>query len=146
MHGLYLYALLSYNSNSDIFGLKGNAVNSFDLNGTSYPLIWGGDAFNITIGSSPDDTKSCMSDALNVNMLAGAIVLCESIFDGSNILYANGTGIIMVDQTQDYALSYPLPATVITPEDVRKVMEYIRTTEYENLAFALLLPDSNQYC
>ncbi|XP_012835449.1 PREDICTED: cucumisin-like [Erythranthe guttata] len=114
--------------------LTGISINSFDLNGTSYPLVWGGDAANISIGASSDNTRTCMleSDEMNYGMLAGAIVLCENPFDAaaSNIFHFNGTGVIMVDNAPQYASSYPLPATVISPDDLRKVMQYIKTTKY----------------
>ncbi|KAL0329704.1 UNVERIFIED_CONTAM: Cucumisin [Sesamum radiatum] len=113
--------------------LTGISINSFDLNGTSYPLIWGGDAVNYTMGSSSDYTKYCEADAMNHDMLVGKIVLCEGLQDGSAILLANGIGIVMMDRTvinPNYAFSYPLPATLISPDDGRKVMEYIRSTKY----------------
>ncbi|KAI3468815.1 hypothetical protein Pfo_025478 [Paulownia fortunei] len=103
--------------------LTGISINSFDLNGTSYPLIWGGDAVNYTFGSK----------AMNLDMVAGKIVLCEGLQDGSAILLANGIGTVMVDPTiinPAYAFSYPLPATLISPDDAKKVMEYIRSTKY----------------
>ncbi|KAK4435250.1 Cucumisin [Sesamum alatum] len=113
--------------------LTGISINSFDLNGTSYPLIWGGDAVNYTMGSTSDYTRYCEADAMNLDMLVGKIVLCEGLQDGSAILLANGIGIVMMDPTvgsPDYAFSYPLPATLISPDDGRKVMEYIRSTKY----------------
>ncbi|KAI3453644.1 hypothetical protein Pfo_010307 [Paulownia fortunei] len=99
--------------NGQIF--TGITINSFDLNGTSYPLIWGGVAANYTIGS-----------------MAGKIVFCEALSDGSGILLANGIGIIMADVlvvNPDVAFSWPLPATLISPEDGKSVLEYIRSSD-----------------
>lgn len=113
--------------------MKGMAVNSFDLNGTTYPLIWGGDAVNITFASSPDYARLCTPDGLNLDMIPGKIVVCEGYRqDGSTILLANGIGSVIVskdDIDHDYAFTYPLPATLITPDNARKVMAYIRSTE-----------------
>lgn len=114
--------------------MKGISVNIFDLNGTSYPLIWGGDAANYTFGSNPDYARFCNLDGLDVDMVAGKIVLCEHAEDGSGILQANGVGTVIVGEdviNPDYAFSYSLPATLISPGDARKVMEYIRSTKYE---------------
>lgn len=111
--------------------MKGILINTFDLNGTSYPLIWGGDAANYTIGSSPDYAKFCLEGAMNNDMLAGKIVYCEALFDGATILLANGIGTIMSDvtvDTPDYSFSWPLPATFISPEDGKKVLNYIRSS------------------
>ncbi|XP_057775700.1 cucumisin-like [Salvia miltiorrhiza] len=111
--------------------LSGILINTFDLNGTSYPLIWGGDAANYTIGSSPDYAKFCLDGAMNTDMVAGKIVYCEALFDGATILLANGVGTIMSDvtfDTPDYSFSWPLPATFISPEDGKKVLNYIKSS------------------
>ncbi|KZV55861.1 cucumisin-like [Dorcoceras hygrometricum] len=113
--------------------LTGITINTFDLNGTTYPLIWGGDAVNYTIGSSPEFARFCLGDTMNTDMLAGRIVFCEAEQDGSTILLAKGVGTIMSDEwiiNPAYAFSYPLPATLISPEDGKKVLEYIRSTNY----------------
>ncbi|KAL3599004.1 hypothetical protein D5086_006922 [Populus alba] len=49
----------------------------------------------------------------------------------SDILLANGVGVIMSDSfySVDFAFSFPVPATVISNEDRVKVLNYIRTTE-----------------
>lgn len=114
--------------------MKGITINAFDLNGTSYPLIWGGDAANYTIGSSPDIARYCITGAMNADIVAGKIVFCEALWDGSGILLANGVGTIMADVlvvNPDVAFSWPLPATLISPEDGKSVLEYIRSTEWD---------------
>ncbi|XP_057812474.1 subtilisin-like protease SBT4.3 [Salvia miltiorrhiza] len=112
--------------------LTGIAVNSFDLNGTSYPLMWGGDAVNYTFGYSPAYASTCDEEAMNHAMIPGKIVMCEGYRqDGSTILLSNGVGSVIVGQDEinpDYAFTYPLPATLISPEDAKKVMAYIRST------------------
>ncbi|KAK6158093.1 hypothetical protein DH2020_005407 [Rehmannia glutinosa] len=103
--------------------LTGISINTFDLNGTSYPLIWGGDAVNYTYGSTTDYTQYCEEDAMNLDMLAGKIVLCDGLQDGLFITQANGIGIVIFDSTivnPAYAFSYPVPATLINPEDSKK--------------------------
>ncbi|KAL2543952.1 subtilase family protein [Forsythia ovata] len=113
--------------------MKGISINNFDLNGTSYPLIWGGSAANYTIGSSSDYSKYCLPGAMSTDIVAGKIVFCEALYDGSGILLANGIGTIMADVLvvdPDFAFSFPLPATLISPEDGHKVLDYIRSTDY----------------
>ncbi|XP_073307156.1 cucumisin-like [Primulina huaijiensis] len=112
--------------------LTGIIINAFDLNGTSYPLIWGGDGANYTIGSSPDIARFCINGAMSTDKVAGKIVFCEALADGSAILAANGIGTIMSDVlvvNPDVAFSWPLPATLISPEDGKTVLDYIRSTE-----------------
>ncbi|KAL0324368.1 UNVERIFIED_CONTAM: Cucumisin [Sesamum calycinum] len=84
--------------------------------------------------------KACRQNATwkwsNVH-LAGKIVFCEALWDGSGILLANGVGTIMADvlvENPDYAFSWPLPATLISPEDGKIVLEYIKSTEWKSTA------------
>ncbi|XP_044477304.1 cucumisin-like [Mangifera indica] len=108
----------------------GLSINSFDLNGTTYPLIWGGDAANYTAGADPGLSKYCITGAMNSYKVAGKIVLCETLWDGSGILIADGVGTIMADSSiTDVAFNYPLPATQISTEDGQAILDYIRTTE-----------------
>lgn len=113
--------------------MKGIAVNSFDLNGTSYPLIWGGDAVNYTFGSSPEYARLCDAEWMNIDMIHEKIVVCEGYRqDGSDILLSGGYGTVIVGQDEinpDYAFTYPLPATLISPDDAKTVMTYIKSTK-----------------
>ncbi|KAH7549499.1 hypothetical protein ACOSP7_025688 [Xanthoceras sorbifolium] len=108
----------------------GLSINSFKLFGTSYPLIWGGDAANYSAGADPDIARSCATGAMNSYKVAGKIVFCEALWDGSGILLANGLGTIMADSSiTDFSFNYPLPATLISTEDGLQILDYIKTTE-----------------
>lgn len=113
--------------------MKGIAINSFDLKGKTYPLIWGGDAANYTSGYGTDDGRICLSPgAMNLEAVEGKIVICEGIQDGSTVLLANGVGTVMVNTeaiSTDYAYSFPLPVTFISPDDAAKVMDYVKSTK-----------------
>ncbi|WCJ26143.1 Subtilisin-like protease [Euphorbia peplus] len=110
--------------------ITGLSINNFMMNGT-YPLIWGGDAANYSAGADPNIAKFCIDGALNSYIAAGKIVFCEAIWDGSGVLLANGVGTIMADAeySNDFAFSYPLPATVINVADGQQVLNYIRSSE-----------------
>ncbi|XP_040987821.1 cucumisin-like [Juglans microcarpa x Juglans regia] len=108
----------------------GLSINSFNLYGKSFPLIWGGDAANYSAGADTEISKFCSLGTLNSYEVLGKIVLCESLDDGTGVLLANGVGTIMADSSfKDYAYNYPLPATVISTEDGLRVLDYIRSTE-----------------
>ncbi|XP_047341136.1 cucumisin-like [Impatiens glandulifera] len=110
--------------------ISGLSVNNFELNGTSFPLVWGGDAANYTVGSNPEISSFCFEGSMNSLLVEGKIVLCNGLSDGSGILSVNGLGTIMVDSTySDFAFNYPLPTTVISNEDGIKVLDYIRSEE-----------------
>ncbi|XP_073111214.1 cucumisin [Elaeis guineensis] len=106
----------------------GNSINPFPLMGT-YPLIYGGSAPNISAGESGDISRYCYPGVLNSYKTEGKIVLCDAIWDGSGVLMANGVGVIMSDsEYSDFAFSYPLPATLISVEDGKQILEYIQST------------------
>ncbi|XVE64915.1 hypothetical protein DITRI_Ditri07aG0140600 [Diplodiscus trichospermus] len=114
--------------NGQVF--TGLSINSFELLGNSYPLIWGGDAANYSAGGSLDLSKYCITGLLNSYKVEGKIVYCETLWDGTGVLEANGVGTIMADdEITDFAFNYPLPATQISSSDGKKVLDYIRTTE-----------------
>ncbi|XP_062146366.1 cucumisin-like [Alnus glutinosa] len=114
---------------------NGLSINSFNLGGQSFPLIWGGDAANYSVGADPAISKYCSPGSMNSNKVRGKIVLCENpsdgtFEDGTGILIGHGVGTIISDPSiTDFAISYPLPATVISTEDGLQILDYIRTTE-----------------
>nr|XP_010919429.2 cucumisin [Elaeis guineensis] len=112
--------------NGQIF--TGNSINPFRLAGT-YPLIYGGSAPNISAGASGDISKYCFRGALNSYKTEGKIVLCGTILDGSGVLMADGLGVIMSSpKYSDFAFSYPLPATLVSVEDGKQILDYIQST------------------
>ncbi|KAJ9706670.1 hypothetical protein PVL29_001915 [Vitis rotundifolia] len=101
----------------------GLSVNSFELNGTTFPLIWGGDAANVSAGYSSDISRYCIPDTLNSYKIKGKIVLCDILWDGSGVLLADGVGTIMADLITDFAFNYPNPlATILFSETWKDVM------------------------
>lgn len=108
--------------------LQGNAINSFELNGTTFPLIYGGDAINVSAGSNKEISSACVPGSLNSYKVEGKIVVCDTIWDGSGVLMADGLGAVMSsNRFSDLAFSYPLPATLLNPEDGAKVADYAQT-------------------
>jgi len=96
--------------------MKGIAINSFNLNGTSLPLIWGGDAANYSAGAYPDISKYCYNGDLSSYKVQGKIVFCE--------------GAVVADSSiTDVGYSLPLPATIISVEDGLTILNYIRSKE-----------------
>ncbi|KAJ4836976.1 hypothetical protein Tsubulata_025287 [Turnera subulata] len=111
--------------------LTGLSINNFELNGTSYPLIYGGDAANYSSGSDPELAARCYGGNLNSYKVSGKIVFCKYMDDGFGVRTAGGLGMIMVDAYSsftDVAFSFSLPATAISVGDGQKVLDYIRST------------------
>lgn len=112
------------------FWLQGHAINTFELNGTSFPLIYGGDAPNVSAGASGDISRFCDPGSLNSYKVQGKIILCDGINGGSGITKADGLGTIMSDsEYSDFAFSYALPATLLTIEDGVQALNYVQSTE-----------------
>ncbi|KAK0598837.1 hypothetical protein LWI29_038482 [Acer saccharum] len=109
--------------NGQIF--TGVAINNFELIGTPLPLIWGGNAANYSAYSIPLRSRFCDPGVLNSHKVKGKIILCEGIGDGSEIIRAGGVGVVMTGlHFEDYAFSFPLPVTLISKQDIAKLLEY----------------------
>uniref|UniRef100_F6HP89 Cucumisin n=1 Tax=Vitis vinifera TaxID=29760 RepID=F6HP89_VITVI len=67
--------------NGQIF--SGIVINNLELNGT-YPLIWGGDAANVSAQETPLSSADCLPGDLDSRKVKGKIVLCEFLWDGSD--------------------------------------------------------------
>ncbi|TXG70828.1 hypothetical protein EZV62_005763 [Acer yangbiense] len=111
--------------------ITGVVINNFELNGTSFPLIWGGDAPNISNHRVSLDSEACyFLDDMNSRKIKGKIVLCEVIWDGSGVIMAGGVGVIMpAPEFNDVGFSFPFPTTLIKYEDFPGIMEYIKSTK-----------------
>lgn len=78
-------------------------------------------------------SRQCLPGDLDSGKVKGKIVLCESRSSGAGVIMADGVGAIMPGQIlNDIAFPLPLPATMISREDINKVLEYIRTSKYSN--------------
>ncbi|KAM0948336.1 putative cucumisin [Dioscorea sansibarensis] len=108
---------------------QGPAVNTFDLKDTMYPLLYGGDAPNTSAGYDGSTSRYCYDGTLDEDLVRGKVVLCDLLTDASGPLNAGAVGTVMLNGGyDDYAFSYPLPATVLTPLDLGNVSAYINTT------------------
>ncbi|KAG2699213.1 hypothetical protein I3760_07G183000 [Carya illinoinensis] len=107
----------------------GSAINSFDLNGTLFPLTWAGDATNYSANSISEISSHCYPGTLDSKKVEGKIVLCEGRSDGSAIIMANGVGVIMPSRPMDnLAAPFPLPSTLISTENISEVLDYITSS------------------
>ncbi|KAK6947704.1 Subtilisin-like protease, fibronectin type-III domain [Dillenia turbinata] len=110
--------------------MQGTAINTFDLNGTSYPLIWGGDAVNFSVGANSEIASYCWWGALSSTQVQGKIVLCDGVDEGSGILVANGVGAIWsYSFLNDVSFNWDIPTTIVSGEDGQRILDYIKTSE-----------------
>ncbi|CAL2243609.1 unnamed protein product [Prunus armeniaca] len=106
----------------------GSAINNFDLKGDMFPLIWGGDASNYPVNANSETSKYCNAGDLDSQKIKGKIVLCN--YRSNGILHTDGVGVIMPFQSvDDPAFSYHITTTLISPEEIPKVLDYIKTSK-----------------
>ncbi|TYI62862.1 hypothetical protein E1A91_D10G277000v1 [Gossypium mustelinum] len=104
----------------------GTSINTFDLKGKFYPLIWGADAPKY----SSSESRVCLPGSLNETLVKGKIVLCDYLDFMEGPLQAGVVGaLIRDDGFKDFAYTFMLPALVLGLTDGRDILHYINTTK-----------------
>ncbi|KAJ6814974.1 cucumisin-like [Iris pallida] len=108
---------------------EGVAINTFELNKTSYPLVYGGNVPNTSAGYDGSTSRYCYEGSLDTTLVNGTIVLCDTLNDGSGPLLSGAAGTVMLaGDYMDYAYSFPLPVTTLSTDDSGNVGLYINST------------------
>ncbi|KAJ1389148.1 Peptidase S8/S53 domain [Sesbania bispinosa] len=106
---------------------EGISINTFDLKGEFYPIIYGGDAPNTSAGSDETSSRICYMNSLDKNLVKGKIVLCEGGM-GIGALKAGAVGILTQGQiSRNDAYSYPLPASFLDLKDGADIFDYVKS-------------------
>ncbi|KAA8539667.1 hypothetical protein F0562_026359 [Nyssa sinensis] len=107
---------------------EGVAINTFGLNDTMYPLIYGGDAPQK--GHGGYESRFCRGDSLDPTLVNGTIVLCDALnFGADGAVSAGAIGTVMQDNGfKDFALSFPLPASYLSSINGTEIFQYINST------------------
>ncbi|KAJ4964338.1 hypothetical protein NE237_024277 [Protea cynaroides] len=107
--------------------LQGHTINSFILNGTTHPLLYGKE---VTKTCSEDDARRCEFGCLDSSLVKGKIILCDDNFEEipSGSPHALGT-IISTPFVYDYSTISPLAATQLSSEDGLRVKSYWNSTK-----------------
>ena len=110
--------------------LKANAINTYNVDNTSHPLIWGGNATNFSANYIPRESSLCFPGALNSDKVKGSIVLCEDNDDGSGVLMAGGAGVIFPNPPdRNYAEHYLFQTASVSNTEISQVLEYIKSSK-----------------
>ncbi|KAJ1422275.1 Peptidase S8/S53 domain [Sesbania bispinosa] len=97
---------------------EGTSVNSFDLKGELYPIIYAGDAPNTKGGYDGSISRFCFDDTLDENLVKGKIVLCDSRSKAAGPFYAGAVGALIQGQTfRDLTPSLPLAGSYLDLHD-----------------------------
>ncbi|CAN0841538.1 unnamed protein product [Linum grandiflorum] len=105
---------------------------SYELVGTTIPLVWAGDLANYSAGFDTHYAENCFRGGLDSNKAAGNIILCNgehANFIGA--MMANGAAAILPfrDPYIDVVYTYPFPIIRVSRGQCDAILEYIRTTK-----------------
>ncbi|KAG6579375.1 hypothetical protein SDJN03_23823, partial [Cucurbita argyrosperma subsp. sororia] len=100
---------------------NGVTINTFDLNGTQYPLVYAGNIPNITGG---------FNGSISRGSVKGKIVLCDFFVSPKNLGSLEGAiGIIMQDTNpKDLTFPFPLPASHLGTQEGALISSYANLT------------------
>ncbi|KAB2594807.1 cucumisin-like [Pyrus ussuriensis x Pyrus communis] len=104
--------------------LIGSSVNSFTLNGTSFPLIYRKDASRICPELS---AGNCEPDCLDGNLVKGKIVLCDQYVGNVEAHKAGALGSVLNTSNADASFIVPLPATGLSNQEYGIIKSYLKS-------------------
>ncbi|PNY15135.1 cucumisin-like protein, partial [Trifolium pratense] len=105
---------------------EGTSLNTFDLEGKLYPIIYSGDAPNKKAGFDKHSSRNCSSNSLDDNLVKGKIVLCEGNRGASEALRAGAVGVLIQGTiSTNVAYNHPLPTCYLYWKDATHIRKYI---------------------
>ncbi|WOG91390.1 hypothetical protein DCAR_0310639 [Daucus carota subsp. sativus] len=107
--------------------ILGNSLNSFYLGTTTFPLVYSGDAGNVTFGVDFNIARLCIPGTLNTNITKGGILLCDKAVDGEIVTASGAVGMIAPAYNDFISYAFAVPAVIISPDDYESIIEYTRT-------------------
>ncbi|XP_022957349.1 cucumisin-like [Cucurbita moschata] len=106
---------------------QGVSINTFNTMVYQYPLVYGGDVPNR--GFKRSISRYCRKNSVNPEKVRGKVLLCEAIVPPSLFSSLGAiNGVIMQSGTRDNAGSYPLPAALVSRQDVITIFRFTRET------------------
>ncbi|XP_022979186.1 cucumisin-like [Cucurbita maxima] len=111
---------------------QGYTINTFDLKGKQYPLIYAGNAPNVSGGFTGSSSRFCSRNSVDRNLVRGKILLCDSILSPSTFASFNGAvGVVMNDAgVKDNSRSYPLPSSYLGPVAGNNIKTYMGSNKF----------------
>ncbi|KAL8104741.1 subtilisin-like protease SBT4.3 isoform X2 [Apium graveolens] len=107
---------------------KGIGINSFNFNGSYFPLITGRDGSKKCHGIA---AAQCYSGCLDKQLVKGKIVVCNGTAEAlGEAFFAGALGsIVPNDADHNYTAVLPFPASLLSPQDVSLVKAYVQSTK-----------------
>ncbi|KAL7091479.1 hypothetical protein ACP275_12G108600 [Erythranthe tilingii] len=113
--------------------LTGKSVNSFSLNGKSFPLAYGKE---VSRKCDEDDARDCYEDCLEPSLVKGKIVLCRLSDFIDEVFKAGAIGTVFLHETflpqfqvDDVSDVLPLAAAGLKAKDFDLIQNYFNSTK-----------------
>ncbi|KAL8533902.1 hypothetical protein ACS0TY_010075 [Phlomoides rotata] len=107
--------------------IVGKSVNSFKLEGTEFPLVYGKD---VTTHCDEPSARHCSPGCLDSSLVKGKVVLCDNNKGIEEALKSGALGtIVKSGRVPDVSFAVPLPASVLFTSDLELVQSYVNSTK-----------------
>ncbi|EOA12376.1 hypothetical protein CARUB_v10025945mg [Capsella rubella] len=107
--------------------LVGRSVNTYDLNGTKYPLVYGKSA--ALSKCSLDKARLCEPKCLDGKRVKGKIVLCDSTKGPIEAQKLGAVGSIVKNPEPDRAYVRSFPVSFLSSDDYKSLISYMNSTK-----------------
>ncbi|XWS28906.1 hypothetical protein CRYUN_Cryun25bG0112100 [Craigia yunnanensis] len=106
--------------------LTGYSINSFNLNRTKVPLVYG---LEVTSDCDESDARICWYDCLKRSLVKNKIVLCDEFRGQEQAQEARALGTILPTSFDNISFVVTLPASALSINDYDRVKTYLTTTK-----------------
>ncbi|CAA7036687.1 unnamed protein product [Microthlaspi erraticum] len=106
--------------------IDGRSINSFDLNGTKYPLVYGKSASSSCSAAS---ARFCAPGCLDSRLVKGKIVLCDSANNPDEAQAMGAVASITKSSIADVGSIFSFPVSVLLEADYNTVISYMNSTK-----------------
>ncbi|XWS53205.1 hypothetical protein CRYUN_Cryun11dG0138100 [Craigia yunnanensis] len=107
--------------------LTGFSINSFSLNRTKFPLVYG---LQATSDCDEISAGNCEINCLNRSLVKNKIVLCDDFSGQGEAHDAGALGAIFPTAFDNVSFVLPLPASALSIDNYGSVKSYLNTTEH----------------
>ncbi|KAK8615278.1 hypothetical protein V6N13_069055 [Hibiscus sabdariffa] len=106
--------------------LTGLSVNSFSLNGTKVPLVYG---LQASTGCDEISARSCLIDCLNRTLVKNKIIVCDEMDGLKEAHDAGALGSVTQTSFQNISFVVPLPASALRADGFDSLQSYLKSTK-----------------
>ncbi|CAH8267694.1 unnamed protein product [Arabidopsis lyrata] len=106
--------------------IVGRSVNSFDLNGRKYPLVYGKSASSSCDAAA---ARFCSPGCLDSKRVKGKIVLCDSPQNPEEAQAMGAVASIVSSRSEDVTSIFSFPVSLLSEDDYNIVLSYMNSTK-----------------